>query len=65
MQEHPLRRYRDEHELTLEQMAAKIGDISGVSISRIESWQQRPTHKLLLKISRVTGIPVEQLLVAA
>ena len=63
-QEHPLRRYRRENNLTLEQLAAVV-QTSFVTISRIEGRRQRASHDLLIRISNATGIPIDELVRAS
>lgn len=63
-QEHPLRQYRRDRSLTLEQLAAQVST-TAVTISRIETGQQRAGHKLLIRLSKATGIPIEELLLAS
>lgn len=62
--EHPLRRYRRENGLTLEQLAAKA-KTSFVTISRIEGRRQQASHSLLIRISEATSIPIEDLVRAS
>ena len=64
MKEHPLRRYRREHNLTLEQGAVAVGTTLG-TISRIESRQLNATHELLIKLSGETGISIDELVRAS
>jgi transcriptional regulator with XRE-family HTH domain len=62
--EHPLRRYRREHGLTLEQLATRAGT-SFVTISRIEGRRQQASHRLLIRLSEATSIPIEDLVRAS
>jgi transcriptional regulator with XRE-family HTH domain len=62
--EHPLRRYRRERGLTLEQLARKAGT-SFVTISRIEGRKQRPSHDLLIRLANATGISIDELVRAS
>jgi transcriptional regulator with XRE-family HTH domain len=64
MQEHPLRRYRREKQLTLEQLADQAGT-SFVTISRIEGRKQRPGHDLLIRLADITGISIDDLVRAS
>lgn len=64
MMEHPLRLYRREHGLTLEQLASDVS-VSSVSISRIETRQQRASYDLLRRLADRTGISVDELVRAA
>lgn len=63
-QEHPLRRYRRVRGLTLAQMAAEART-SFVTISRIEGRKQQAGHDLLIRLSDVTGIPIDELVRAS
>lgn len=58
--EHPLRRYRKDHELSLEQLASNVG-ATAATISRIETGRQKPGIDLLQRLRDETKIPVEQL----
>ena len=52
--DHPLRAYRQEHDLTLEAIAEELG-IWPSTLSRIETWQNAPSMSLvkrLIKLSR-------------
>lgn len=62
--DHPLRRYRVNRGLTLEQIADKVG-VSFVTISRIEGRKQQASHRLLIRLSEATGIPIEDLVRAS
>lgn len=59
-QEHPLRRYRADRDLTLEQMAERLGT-TAATVSRIEVRKLQATHKLLIKIAHETGISIADL----
>ncbi len=52
---HPVRRYRQEKELSLEQLADSVG-ATAASISRIETGLQNPGLDLLRRLVEVTGI---------
>ncbi len=56
---HPLRRWLAERGLTLAQLAAQMG-ISPAHLSEIERWTNEPSLALAGRLSRQTGIPVEQ-----
>ena len=58
--EHPLRRYRREHEITLDELAA-VAETSAVTVSRIERRQRRPAVPLLIRLSEATGLSIEEL----
>lgn len=60
MKAHPLREYRDQSGLTLEEMGKRIG-VTKASVSRIEAGIQHPSPDLARTIETVTGIPKWQL----
>lgn len=62
--EHPIRRYRRENGLTLDQLA-KIAKTSFATISRIEARRLQPTHDLLIRLSDATGISIDDLVRAS
>lgn len=57
---HPLRRYRMAHGITLERMAKRL-DSTAATVSRIEARGLQATHKLLIKIAHETGISIDDL----
>jgi DNA-binding XRE family transcriptional regulator len=53
MANHPLREYRDQHEITLQDMARKADTTAG-SLSRIETWQQTPSLALVARLIKAS-----------
>lgn len=62
--EHPVRRYRRENSLTLDQLA-KLVKTSFATISRIEARRLQPTHDLLIRLSDATGISIDDIVRAS
>lgn len=62
--EHPLRRYRAERGLTLEQLAEQAGT-TGATISRIENRSLRAGHDLLIRLANTTGLAIDDLVRAS
>lgn len=55
-----LRNLRQQREVTLAELSATTG-ISVSTLSRLESGQRKPTLELLLPLSRVHGVPLDDL----
>lgn len=52
-QEHPLRAYRRQHDITLDQLGEMVGASKGF-LSKIESRKQIPSMSLAAKLSEAT-----------
>ncbi len=52
--DHPLRRYRASHGITIEALAASL-DTSKATVSRLETGRQSPSMDLLRRIHTATG----------
>jgi transcriptional regulator with XRE-family HTH domain len=61
MPDHPLRRWRKECKLTLEQLAVRVGEVTPSHLSEIETGRNTPSLVLAARISRATaneaGVP--------
>ena len=55
-----LKQYRQQKELTQEQLAAKVG-VRRETIMRLEKAQYNPSLKLAIDISRAVGAPIEEI----
>lgn len=62
--DHPLRRYRNDNNLTLAELATQVGT-TDATLSRIETRQLRPGHNLLIRLADVTGISIDDLVRAS
>jgi transcriptional regulator with XRE-family HTH domain len=51
-------RYRVEHELTQEELAAKLG-VTQSAVARFEAGETEPKVSTLLRLSRALGVPLE------
>lgn len=60
MSDHPLRQYREEHELSQEQLGALLG-VSRAMVGLIESGARRVSSDDLAEWEAKTGIPREKL----
>jgi transcriptional regulator with XRE-family HTH domain len=56
-----IRSLRDKHDLSLRELARKLGDVTAAHISDIENGRRNPSPELLAKLARVLIIPVEEL----
>lgn len=63
MQEHPLRTWRQNHNLTQPQAAQRLG-LTEPTLSRYESGKRMPRLKRAAKLSEITGIPLDQFVMA-
>ena len=61
MNEHPARRYRKEHGLTVQALANIVG-VSKVTVSRIENGLQTPSLALVQRFVDRTGLRAEDFL---
>jgi DNA-binding XRE family transcriptional regulator len=59
--DHPLCKYRNHNDLTLKEVAERVGDVEHASLSRIESGKQKPSLELAARISKATGIHIREL----
>jgi DNA-binding XRE family transcriptional regulator len=59
--EHPLKLWREHHELTIEALAEKVG-ISKAFLSQIENGKRQGTAKTLKTLAGVLQIPVDLLI---
>lgn len=57
-----LKKYRQQAGLTQEQLAEKVG-VRRETIMRLEKAQYNPSLKLAVDISRVVGIPIEEIFI--
>jgi transcriptional regulator with XRE-family HTH domain len=57
---HPVRAYRRRHDLSLDDLAARI-DTTKANLSRIEGRKQRISRDLLFKLVAETAIPARKL----
>lgn len=57
-----LKKYRQQIGLTQEQLAEKVG-VRRETIMRLEKAQYNPSLKLAVDISRVVGVPIEEIFV--
>ena len=57
-----LKKYRQQVGLTQEQLAQKVG-VRRETIMRLEKAQYNPSLKLAVDISRVVGVPIEEIFV--
>ncbi|HAP22078.1 MAG TPA: transcriptional regulator [Lachnospiraceae bacterium] len=57
-----LKKYRQQVGLTQEQLAEKVG-VRRETIMRLEKAQYNPSLKLAVDISRVVGVPIEEIFV--
>ena len=57
-----LKKYRQQVGLTQEQLAEKVG-VRRETIMRLEQAQYNPSLKLAVDISRVVGVPIEEIFV--
>ena len=57
-----LKKYRQQVGLTQEQLAEKAG-VRRETIMRLEKAQYNPSLKLAVDISRVVGVPIEEIFV--
>lgn len=57
-----LKKYRQQVGLTQEQLAEKVG-VRREMIMRLEKAQYNPSLKLAVDISRVVGVPIEEIFV--
>ena len=57
-----LKKYRQQVGLTQEQLAEKVG-VRRETIMRLEKAQYNPSLKLAVEISRVVGVPIEEIFV--
>ena len=55
-----LKKYRQQVGLTQEQLAEKVG-VRRETIMRLEKAQYNPSLKLAVDISRVVGVPIEEI----
>ncbi len=55
-----LKQYRQQKELTQEQLAAKVG-VRRETIMRLEKAQYNPSLRLAVDISRAVGAPIEEI----
>ena len=55
-----LKQYRQQKELTQEQLAAKVG-VRRETIMRMEKAQYNPSLRLAVDISRAVGAPIEEI----
>jgi transcriptional regulator with XRE-family HTH domain len=58
-----LRRLRTQRQITLTSLSASTG-VSKSTLSRLESGQRRPTLELLLALSQVYRVPLDDLVAA-
>ena len=57
-----LKKYRLLKEMTQEQLAEKVG-VRRETIMRLEKAQYNPSLKLAIDISRVVGVPIEDIFI--
>lgn len=57
-----LKKYRQLKEMTQEQLAAQVG-VRRETIMRLEKSQYNPSLKLAIDISRVVGVPIEEIFI--
>ena len=57
-----LKKYRLLKEMTQEQLAEKVG-VRRETIMRLEKAQYNPSLKLAIDISRVVGVPIEEIFI--
>ena len=57
-----LKKYRQQVGVTQEQLAEKVG-VRRETIMRLEKAQYNPSLKLAVDISRVVGVPIEEIFV--
>ncbi|MCR1919693.1 helix-turn-helix transcriptional regulator [Frisingicoccus caecimuris] len=57
-----LKKYRQQVGLTQEQLAEKVG-VRRETIMRLEKAQYNPSLKLAVDISRVVGVPIEEIFI--
>lgn len=57
-----LKKYRQQVGLTQEQLAEKVG-VRRETIMRLEKARYNPSLKLAVDISRVVGVPIEEIFV--
>jgi transcriptional regulator with XRE-family HTH domain len=58
--DHPLRKYRQDHEMTRAQLADKLG-VGRPTVFRWESGTRKIDESLLPRITERTGIPAKEL----
>ena len=58
-EKHPLRRWRFEHDFTLQALATKTG-IAGSYLSEIETGKKLPSFQAVITLNRLTGVPMEE-----
>ena len=57
-----LKKYRQQMGLTQEQLAEKVG-VRRETIMRLEKAQYNPSLKLAVDISRIIGVPIEEIFI--
>lgn len=57
-----LKKYRQLKEMTQEQLATQVG-VRRETIMRLEKSQYNPSLKLAIDISRVVGVPIEEIFI--
>lgn len=60
-EKHPLKQFRDDHELSQSALGAKVG-VDEMTVSRWERGESQPRRGIWPKLEEVTGLPIGEIL---